>query len=102
MESITYRKTLQTKPLQDSHTAHVLLTVHTVAAVPAKTAHKNRCAHARLILTQMLLEAKLSPMNLGDQRFSIEIAESEETRIRGHHSGASGKLKRRHLHHYFV
>jgi hypothetical protein len=33
------------------------------------------------ILTQMLLEAKLSPMNLGDQRFAIEIAESEETRI---------------------
>jgi hypothetical protein len=31
----------------------------------------------------MLLEAKLSPMNLGDQtsRFAIEIAESEETRI---------------------
>jgi len=31
----------------------------------------------------MLLEAKLSPMNLGDQRFAIEIAEPEETRIQG-------------------
>ena len=35
----------------------------------------------------MLLEAKLSPMNLGDQRFAIEIAESEETRIQGRLSG---------------
>jgi hypothetical protein len=31
---------LQIKPLQDSHIAHVLLAVHTVAAVPAKTANK--------------------------------------------------------------
>jgi hypothetical protein len=31
---------LQTRRLQDSHTAHCSLAVHTVAAVPAKTAHK--------------------------------------------------------------
>jgi len=36
----TYRNTLQIRPLQDSHTAHRSLAVHTVAAVPAKTAHK--------------------------------------------------------------
>src|SRR2546429_5142721 len=36
----TYRNTLQIRPLQDSHTAHVSLAVHTVAAVPAKTANK--------------------------------------------------------------
>jgi hypothetical protein len=35
----------------------------------------------------MLLEAKLSPMNLGDQRFAIEIAEAEETRITSAFSG---------------
>jgi hypothetical protein len=36
----------------------------------------------------MLLEAKLSPMNLGDQRFAVEIAESEETMIQGRLSEA--------------
>jgi len=39
--------------LQDLHIAHPSLAVHTVAAVPAKTAHKNRCAHGRFVLTQM-------------------------------------------------
>jgi len=42
----------------------------------------------------MLLEAKLSPMNLGDQRFAIEIAESEETRIQGCFVGTNVEVLR--------
>jgi len=52
-ESTTYVKSLQRMALQDLHITHPSLAVHTVAAVPAKTAHENRCAHARFILTQM-------------------------------------------------
>jgi len=40
VKSTTYRKTTQTRALQDSHTAHLSLAVHTVTAVPAKTANK--------------------------------------------------------------
>jgi len=56
---------LQIKPLQDSHTAHWPPAVHTVAAVPAKTAHKPPIKISALIagfiVAHILKEAKRSP-----------------------------------------
>jgi len=56
---------LQIRALQDSHTAHCSLAVHTVAAVPAKTAHKPPikigALIARIIVAHIVKEAKRSP-----------------------------------------
>ena len=61
--------------LQDSHTAHVSLAVHTVAAVTAKTANKSSYPHARFILTRMSArgeaESDESSMNLNELRQPI-------------------------------
>ncbi len=53
MESTTYRKTLQTMALQDSHTPHCSPRVPLTASCPGKTSCKNQCAHASFILIQM-------------------------------------------------
>ena len=51
MESTTYRKTLQIRALQDSHTAHRSSGLPAMAVLPGKTACKYEPPHARLILT---------------------------------------------------
>jgi hypothetical protein len=65
VESTTYAKSLQIRTLQDLHTAHCSLAVHTVAAVPAKTAHKPPikigALIARFIVAHMVKEAKQRP-----------------------------------------
>jgi hypothetical protein len=68
---------LQTSRLQDSHTAHCSLAVHTVAAVPAKTAHKNRCAHARFILSQMPARGEAAFRSGRSWRIATETTSSE-------------------------
>ena len=49
----TYRKTLQIRPLQVSHTAHCSPGLPLTASFPGKTACKNQRAHVSFILTQM-------------------------------------------------
>jgi hypothetical protein len=72
VESTTYAKTLQNKALQDSHTAHCSLAVHTVAAVPAKTANKPliriRALIARIIVAHIVKEAKRLPSQPSQHR----------------------------------
>src|ERR1700730_9977725 len=95
VESTTKRKTLQLRPLQDSHTAHDLHSLSKNAAVSGATATKPptniSALIARFILTQMLLEAKLSPMNLGDQSFAIEMRSLKRPGYRGVYREQSAK-----------
>jgi hypothetical protein len=39
---------MQIMALQDLHTAHLSPGLLVMASVPAKTAHKNRCAHSEI------------------------------------------------------
>jgi hypothetical protein len=65
VESTTYRKTLQLKPLQDSHTAHWPPGLPAIAVLSGRTAHKLpvkiSALIARIIVAHIVKEAKRSP-----------------------------------------
>jgi hypothetical protein len=65
VESTTYRKALQNKALQDSHTAHCSPSLPVVAPLPGRTAHKLpvkiSALIARFIVVHMVKEAKKRP-----------------------------------------
>jgi len=63
--------------LQDSHIAHCSPAMHTVAAVPAKTAHKPpikiSALIARFIVAHIVKEAKRSPSRSQADRYWLSL-----------------------------